>query len=106
MNISDRLNYFRFSTQYIYPDICDMQGIMAKLLDEEAYNQWLEEVQKVVLCYSTDTWYSFNGGYREVIKDQCSGMSMFVPLKQYDNFTNTFNRDFLATKWAQAVWGD
>lgn len=106
MDISDRLNYFRFSTRYIYPDICDMQGIMAKLIDEEAYNQWLEEVQKVVLCYSTDTWYSFNGGDREVIKDQCSGMSMFLPLKEYDKYTNTFNCDFLATKWAQAVWGD
>lgn len=106
MDIRDRLNYFHFNTRYVYPDICDMQGVMGKLLDAEAYSVWLEEVRKVVLCYSTDKWYSFDGGDKMVIKDQCSGLSMFVPLKKYDNYTNTFNRDFLATKWAQAVWGD
>lgn len=106
MDISGLLNYFRFDSRYLYPDICDMQGVMKSLLSDEEYALWLEEVAKVVLCYSTDTWYSMNGGDRFVIKNQCSGLSMFLPLHKYDNYTNTFNKDFLKTKWAKTVWCD
>ena len=115
-NYSNVLDYFRYGVRDVgtyqtwgtsYHDCYDLQGMMKKVLSNEDYARWQEEVAKVVTCRHADHWWSADyGGFRTypIDAEQCCGMSMFLPLAKYNGNPLQFNEAYLDTSWAKDVW--
>lgn len=110
VNYNNVQRYFRFvSWGYQHPDFYDARGVMKNVLEGESYAQWLEEEAKFVTCKHTSSWYSaFNRNLNYIDASQCSGISMYVPLSQYELYptSRSFAEFFPSTSWAKYVWND
>ena len=105
-NYENVQDYFRYDVwASVYPDFYDMKGVMKQVLSDEEMVQWEEEAAKVVNLKTSYTWYSaFNRLLNGIDKEQCCGVSMFVPLDKYAGSSNRFDEEYLDTEWAQDVW--
>lgn len=104
LNTSSVQNYFKYPTWLsTTPDFLDMQGVMLNVLDEAEYAEWKEQISKFITCRHAGKWYSDYPKKTMPIDDkQCCGVTMFIPFEKYTY--KSFNDDYLATSWAQAVW--
>ena len=89
----------------------DMRTTMCRLLSEEDYTAWMEVFDQAVPLHtlsSTNRWYANTifFPYEATIRDpECySGVSMFVPLNEYDKYG--WNEDFHKTSWYKAAGWD
>ena len=105
-NYGSTLDYFRYGYWTMStPDMYDAQGVMKVALSEADFEQWKQEVAKVVTCKHADSWYSaFNQRLNTIDDEQCCGMSMFLPLSKYADSRYKFNETYLDTEWGKSVW--
>ena len=89
----------------------DMRTTMCRLLSEDDYTAWMEVFDQAVPLHtlsSTNKWYANTifFPYESTIRDpECySGVSMFVPLNEYDKYG--WNEDFHKTSWYKAAGWD
>ena len=105
-NYSTMQNYFRYGSWGSHiPDMYDMQGVMKQVLSEDEFEQWKEEAAQVMTCKHADRWFSaFNHMLNSIDNEQCSGVTMFVPLSKYEGRTYKFNESYLDSAWGRDVW--
>lgn len=105
---ADNLNYYLYSWNRStsgstsYPDCYDIQGMMLSVLSSEDYAVWKQAFDKLVPCkYASAGWYSMYGKSMSVDRDQCGGVSMFVPLEKYTS--KTFYDYYSQTAWGKVL---
>lgn len=110
---SSTLNYYnhsKFKKSDIYynkPDFYDIQGVMLNALDTDAYAQWREEFDKVVVKnLFTSWWFTLFPNpiaNMKVIPEQCGGVSMFLPMVEKYNWEGYVEQSN-ELEWGKYVW--
>lgn len=88
-----------------YPDILDMQSVMKQILTDDAFEDWKQEVEGLVMCKHLSYWYSTYTS-RNIPFDSslCCGVSMYIPDYGNRRGYERYNEPFFQTEWAKAVW--
>lgn len=105
-DLSDVQNYFIYDEWNVkadFPDYYDMQGIMLNTLSPGEYQQWKAAFDEAVTTTrATDYWYSaYERGRLPIDKEQCGGVSMFLPLDKYAD--ENFAEQYFSTQWAGVI---
>ena len=111
-DMKDVDKYYRYLYSYYYrPHFYDLRSALQKITDEQQFQAIDAALNKVVKSYRATSRFWIGPGARDyttIDVENCCGISMFVPQKEYA--TNAYqcifgnlNEKYKATEWATAI---
>lgn len=92
----DNVQRFDVFTNHVY---YDLEDYLVKLGTKTEYlNEFRSQMEKCVL-FNKSTKYMFPGSYRELEIKTYSGMSVYIPLQEYES--SGLNAEYRKTEWYQ-----